>query len=193
MAALYISLLLLQALSLVLASPIQPQSWNTTVWDVIVVGTGPAGVIVASRMSETGKKVLLLEGGGPSYGITGGTDKPQWLAGTNLSRVDVPGLYSTIFSTPSTLICPSNEVNAYMGCSIGGSSAINAGLFFEPPASDFDTYFPTGWKHNDLVPSINRLKATQPSSDITSRDQKFYEQSGYTAAKNWLVFFYYYS
>ena len=187
MAALLYSLLLLQALGLVLASPIHPASWATTVWDVIVVGSGPAGIIVASRLSETGKKVLLLEGGGPSYGITGGTERPQWLVGTNLSRVDVPGLYNTIFSGPTNLTCGPNEVNAFVGCSIGGSSAINAGLFFEPPASDFDNYFPAGWKHADLVPSINRLYSTQPSSDITSQDHVLYEQSGYTAAKNWLV------
>ena len=180
-------LLLLQTFAVVFASPVHPQSWTTTVWDVIVVGSGPAGVIVASRLSETGKKVLLLEGGGPSYGITGGTERPAWLAGTNLSRVDVPGLYNTIFSTPTNLTCGGKEVNAYVGCSIGGSSAINAGLFFEPPASDFDNYFPAGWKHADLVPSINRLYQTQPSSDITSQDHLFYEQSGYTAAKNWLV------
>lgn len=187
MAALFYSFLLLQVLGLALASPFRPRSWATDTWDVIVVGSGPAGIIVASRLSETGKKVLLLEGGGPSYGITGGTERPAWLAGTNLSRVDVPGLYNTIFSTPSPLICSSKEVNAYVGCSIGGSSAINAGLFFEPPASDFDTYFPAGWKHTDLVPSINRLYQTQPSSDITSQDHMYYLQSGYTAAKNWIV------
>ncbi len=188
MAALLYSLLLLQALGLVCASPIQAQSWATTLWDVIVVGSGPAGIIVASRLSESGtKKVLLLEGGGPSYGITGGTERPQWLAGTNLSRVDVPGLYDTIFSGSTSLTCKPNEVNAFGGCTIGGSSAINAGLFFEPPQADFDTYFPTGWKHADVLPSINRLYATQPSSDITSDNAMLYEQTGYTAAKNWLV------
>ena len=186
-ALLYSFLLLLQAFGLILASPVHAQSWTTTVWDVIVVGSGPAGIIVASRLSETGKKVLLLEGGGPSYGITGGTERPAWLAGTNLSRVDVPGLYNTIFSTPTNLTCGGKEVNAFVGCSIGGSSAINAGLFFEPPAADFDNYFPAGWKHADLVPSINRLYQTQPSSDITSDDHILYEQSGYTAAKKWLV------
>ena len=186
-ALLYSFLLLLQAFGLIFASPVHPQSWTTTVWDVIVVGSGPAGIIVASRLSETGKKVLLLEGGGPSYGITGGTERPAWLAGTNLSRVDVPGLYNTIFSTPTNLTCGGKEVNAFVGCSIGGSSAINAGLFFEPPAADFDNYFPAGWKHADLVPSINRLYQTQPSSDITSDDHILYEQTGYTAAKKWLV------
>lgn len=85
-------------------------------WDVIVVGrlgqdnsavievklttltgAGPAGIVVADRMSEAGKKTLLLEQGGPSYYITGGRERPDWLQNTNLSRVDVPGLYKSIY------------------------------------------------------------------------------------------------
>lgn len=66
--------------------------WTSQKWDAIVIGAGTAGIIVADRLSEAGKKTLLLEIGGPSYGITGGTEKPSWLSGTSLSRVDVPGL-----------------------------------------------------------------------------------------------------
>ena len=187
MAASFLWLLFLYAVSLTTALPTQPNSLATTLWDYIVIGSGPAGIITASRLSENlAKNVLLLEGGGPSYFVTGGRERPAWLVGTGLSRVDVPGLYTSIFSTPSSLTCGRN-VNAFGGCAIGGSSAINAGLFFEPPASDFDTYFPAGWKHADLVPSINRLYATQPSSDVPSTDRTQYLQSGYVAAKNWLV------
>jgi cellobiose dehydrogenase (acceptor) len=190
MAAFTLTVFLLQAISLIYALPIEADSranLTTTLWDVIVVGSGPAGVIVASRLSQNRtKKVLLLEGGGPSYYVTGGRERPAWLAGTDLSRVDVPGLYLSIFSTPTNLTCGAH-VNAFSGCTIGGNSAINAGLFFEPPASDFNTYFPPGWQYNDLVPSIKKLKATQPSTDNPSSDHIRYLQSGYVAAKNWLV------
>lgn len=181
-------LLLLQAIDLASSAPIEPRTLASTLWDVIVVGSGPAGLIVASRLSENAtKNVLLLEGGGPSYSVTGGTERPAWLGGTSLSRVDVPGLYLSIFSTSSPMTQACNKrVNAYSACTIGGNSAINAGLFFEPPASDFDTYFPTGWKHTDLVNSINRLYQTQPSTNNPSLDGIRYLQSGYTAAKNWL-------
>lgn len=66
--------------------------WTAEAWDAIVVGAGTAGIIVADRLSEAGKKTLLLEVGGRSYGVVGGTEKPQWLDGTDMSRVDVPGL-----------------------------------------------------------------------------------------------------
>ena len=62
-----------------------------------------------------------------------------------------------------------------------------AGLFYEPPASDFDKYFPTGWKHSDVSAAISRLYATQPSTQNPSKDGIYYEQSGYVKAKQWLV------
>ncbi|KAI1636352.1 cellobiose dehydrogenase [Biscogniauxia mediterranea] len=161
--------------------------WTTQEWDAIVVGAGTAGIIVADRLSEAGKKTLLLEIGGPSYGITGGSEKPAWLDGTDMSRVDVPGLYKSIFSGGSELICPDGVVNSYQACAIGGNSAINAGLYFQPPASDWDDYHPEGWKSADVKEATEKLLAMQPSVTSYSPDGKFYLQSGYEAAREWLV------
>ena len=58
---------------------------NVTSYDYVVVGSGPAGLVVADRLSEEGKSVLLLERGGPSEAVTGGTDVPPWANGTNVS------------------------------------------------------------------------------------------------------------
>ncbi|CAN9140544.1 unnamed protein product [Alternaria alternata] len=158
-------------------------------WDVIVVGSGPAGIVTADRMSEAGKKTLLLEQGGPSYYVTGGRARPEWLNGTELSRVDVPGLYKSIFSNSGegNLTCASDVVNAFQGCTVGGNSAINAGLFFQPPASDWNRYFPDGWKDADMQSAIKKVRTKQPSTDSPSQDGKRYLQSGYEAAKRWLV------
>jgi len=64
---------------------------NTT-WNYIIVGAGAGGIPLADRLSEAGKSVLLIEKGPPSSGRWGGSMKPDWLDGTNLTRFDVPGL-----------------------------------------------------------------------------------------------------
>ncbi|XXH01817.1 hypothetical protein Hte_008178 [Hypoxylon texense] len=162
-------------------------AWTAQEWDAIVVGAGTAGIIVADRLSEAGKKTLLLELGGLSYGITGSTEKPAWLNGTDLSRVDVPGLYKSIFNGGTDLLCPSDVVNAFQACTIGGNSAINAGLYFQPPASDWDDYHPEGWKSADVKDATQRLLDTQPSVTTYSQDGEYYMQTGYEEAKKWLV------
>jgi cellobiose dehydrogenase (acceptor) len=111
----------------------------------------------------------------------------SWLEGTNLTRVDVPGLYKSIFADGNGLMCNSSVVAAYGGCNIGGSSSVNAGLFFEPPASDYDLYFPDGWKSADMKNATRRLYAKQPSTNITSQNGIRYLPSGYNAARKWIV------
>lgn len=70
---------------------------NTT-YDYIIVGSGAGGIPLAAKLAASGQSVLLIERGPASSGRWGGTMKPDWLVGTNLTRFDVPGLDNEIWS-----------------------------------------------------------------------------------------------
>jgi cellobiose dehydrogenase (acceptor) len=47
-----------------------------------------SGIIAADRISQAGKKVLLLERGGPSTKETGGTYTANWTKASGVSNSD---------------------------------------------------------------------------------------------------------
>lgn len=100
-----------------------------TSFDYIVVGAGAAGIPIADRLSEAGKSVLLIEKGFASTGEHGGTLKPEWLEGTDLTRFDVPGLCNQIWVDSKGIACTDTDQMA--GCVLGGGTAVNAGLWFK--------------------------------------------------------------
>lgn len=51
---------------------------SNSTYDYIIAGAGPAGIIVAERLAESGKSVLLIERGAASYYFTGGEDTMSW-------------------------------------------------------------------------------------------------------------------
>ncbi|KAJ3507197.1 hypothetical protein NLJ89_g6441 [Agrocybe chaxingu] len=142
-------------------------------YDYIVVGTGAGGLVVADRLSEAGKKVLVLERGGPSLGSTGGTYQPAWLQGTSLTKFDVPGLFETMFQD-SNPFWWCKDINVFAGCILGGGTAINGALYWYPPDSDFSVAngWPRSWANHH--PYTAKLKARLPATDHPSTDGKRY-------------------
>lgn len=149
----------------------------TESYDYIVVGAGAGGIPVADRLSEAGKKVLLIEKGPPSLARFGGNMKPDWLKDYQLTRFDVPGLCNQIWKDSAGIACTDTDQMA--GCVLGGGTAVNAALWWKPVAIDWDYNFPAGWKSADMKSSIDAVFKRIPGTDTPSTDGKRYKQEGF--------------
>ncbi|KAF8710274.1 cellobiose dehydrogenase, partial [Rhizoctonia solani] len=157
---------------------------NEASFDYIVVGSGPAGIVVADRLSEAGKKVLLIERGGPSIAATGGTDTPPWPYPTNLTRFDIPGAFESFYDiTAGIPYFWCRDLPALGGCIIGGGAAINSMLYWYPQDEDFATSnnWPVGFQN--IAPYVSKLHNRLPSTDVPSPDGKRYLTQVYDVFK----------
>lgn len=159
---------------------------NTTGYDYIIVGSGPAGIVVADRLSESGKKVLLIERGGPSIAATGGRDTPPWPYPTNLTRFDIPGAYESFYNLTGGVPywwCRDLPTQGPGACIVGGGAAINSMLYWYPSDDDFATSnnWPTGWQN--IAQYISKLHTRLPSTDTPSADGRRYQTRVYDVWK----------
>ncbi|SPO04774.1 probable cellobiose dehydrogenase [Cephalotrichum gorgonifer] len=148
-----------------------------TAYDYVIVGGGAGGLPLADKLSEAGKKVLLIEKGGASTGRWGGKKKPEWLEGTDLTRFDVPGLCNQIWVDSAGIAC--TDMDQMAGCLLGGGTAVNAGLWWKPYSQDWDYNFPNGWKASDVKGATDRVFSKIPGTMTPSMDGKRYLQQGF--------------
>lgn len=149
---------------------------SNSTYDYIIAGGGPAGIIAAERIAESGASVLLIERGAASTYASGGRSVVSW--NDTITQYDVPalGYYLTNMNDTSEY-CTDTASEA--GCLLGGSSMINALMFVRPQEIDFDDKWPTGWKWSDVSRSADKFYERNPGTINPSADGVRYDDGAY--------------
>jgi choline dehydrogenase-like flavoprotein len=148
----------------------------TGAYDVIIVGGGSAGAIVAAKLQSVSrgrKRILVIEAGGPTSAAIGGTAFPPWLPPnqTDLTIFDVPGEYSQMAFMPLGAPYQLAETGfTYQGIGLGGNAMFNGMLFQTNPTQVFDNSWPSGWHWSDIEPYFTTVRAKVPVTSTPSTD-----------------------
>ncbi|SEH45697.1 dehydrogenase, Rv0697 family [Mycolicibacterium rutilum] len=129
--------------------------------DVLIVGAGSAGSVLAERLSaDASCQVTLIEAGpAPS-------DPRVHAQISNGLRLPIGDASSVVHRYPTTLtVDPPRAAQIMRGAVVGGSGAVNGGYFCRGLPADFDSWGLPGWSFSDVLP---HFRAIETDLDFTN-------------------------
>ncbi|MCP5265865.1 MAG: choline dehydrogenase [Burkholderiaceae bacterium] len=131
----------------------------TTTYDAIIVGAGSAGCVLANRLTENGRRQVLLLEAGPR-------DRNPW--------IHIPLGYGKLFTNTRVNWAYESEPEPALngrriftprGKVLGGSSSINGLVYIRGQHQDFDDWKVPGWGWADMLPAFRKAEDQSRGAD----------------------------
>ncbi|MCO6049665.1 GMC family oxidoreductase N-terminal domain-containing protein [Mesorhizobium sp. RP14(2022)] len=135
---------------------------TTKAYDYIITGAGPAGCVLANRLSEDpSTTVLLLEAGGSDW-------NPLFHMPAGFAKM-TKGVASWGWETVPQQHLKNRVLRYTQAKVVGGGSSINAQLYTRGNKADYDIWASedgcTGWSYREVLPYFKRAEDNQRFAD----------------------------
>src|SRR4051812_34156255 len=133
--------------------------------DYVVVGAGSAGCVAASRLSETGASVILLEAGPTDW-------YPMIHIPAGMRSLLRNPLVNWNYTTEPETGSGERRLDWPRGRTLGGTSSINGMLYVRGAPADFDGWAQMGcrgWSFDDVLPYFRKSEHYVQGGDTEYR------------------------